>query len=496
MRIPPRERNYKVITGSWIAMALVSCAALAACAEMGPNLLEVYPDAAARRHRPVIIVPGAFGSRLRNVETGEVVWGRFSNLLSSRFKLILNPSNASSDLLDLPIDSADLSQNRDNLVAYSLFDEVGGRAFYRAIVRTLTDVAGYKVGDIENPQPDQDCFAFYYDWRRDIPENARLLGEAIDRVLAARPGGDGRVDIIAHSLGGLVTRYYLKYGVEDVAKGQGAIRPTNAGARRIETVVLLGVPSEGSLDTFTSLNEGWRLVRRLPAELIFTMPAAYQGLPHPESGPFIDANGTRLDVDLYDPAVWEEYGWSIFSPARLESLRQESRRQFDKGEAGARYSERLERMRAFLKAALARARRVHLALDTEDRESADGTRVFAFGGDCIPTPARAMILPDGKGRFRTVMHLDDVPDKVRTQRIARLMSEPGDGSVTRGSLLAMNTAGAKTSPGLKIDYALFLCDRHRNLTENVTFQDNLLHFLLYNGHPMRTDAAGGAGSSK
>jgi hypothetical protein len=306
------------------------------------------------------------------------------------------------------------------------------------------------------------------------------------------------VDIIAHSLGGLVTRYYLKYGKEDVLAGQGPIRPTHAGARFVDTLVLLGVPNEGSLDTFTSLSEGWRLVRRLPAEAIFTMPAAYQGMPHPESSPFIDPNGARLDVDLYDSAVWEEHGWSLFEPSSLEALRQETRRQFPKAESGDRYGERLGRMRAFLKAALARAHRLHLALDARDGARESGPRVFAFGGDCIPTPARAMILPDGKGRFRTLHRVEDVPDKLRTRRVERLMSEPGDGSVTRASLLAMNSSGEKTSPGLRIDYALFLCDRHRNLTENVTFQDNLLHFLLYRGSPMRDDpgagAAGGAAS--
>lgn len=461
-----------------MALLLIS---LAGCAAMAPNLQEVYPDASRRVRRPVIIVPGAFGSRLRNARTGEVVWGRFSNLFFSRFQLALNPLRAESDLLDLPIDAADLADNRDDLVAFSLFDQVGGRGFYRTIVRTLNDVAGYRTGSIESPRAGEDCFAFYYDWRRDIPENARLLGEAIERVLAARPHGDGKVDIIAHSLGGLVTRYYLKYGGAD-ALGDAPPRPTYAGARRVDTVVLIGVPTEGSLDTFASLHEGLRIVRRLPAEAVFTMPAAYQAMPHAETGPFIDGKGARVPIDLYDPEVWERYGWSSFRPDRMAALREASEHEFGRREGRVRYEERLRSMRAFLASALERARRLHDALEAEVPDPPP-LRFFAFGGDCIPTPARAMILPDDRGGYRTIIDPAEVPSRLRTPEIERLMSEPGDGSVTRSSFLAMKTTGERISPGLQLDYALFLCDRHRNLTENVTFQDNLLHFLLYRHAP-------------
>ena len=61
------------------------------------------------------------------------------------------------------------------------------------------------------------------------------------------------------------------------------------------------------------------------------------------------------------------------------------------------------------------------------------------------------------------------------------MVEPGDGSVTRSSLLATHSGQAAVDPqsGLHLDYSLFLCATHRSLTENVTFQDNLIQFLLY-----------------
>ena len=457
------------------AVLLLLALASLSCAQMRPDLLEVYPDAAGLEHRPVIIIPGIFGSRLKNGVTGEVVWGRFSNLLTSRFKLALNPSRAQHpDLLDLPIDSTDLTANRDDLVAYSVFDGVAGRAFYKRIVRTLTEVAGYRYGDINDPHPGEDCFAFYYDWRRDVVENAQLLGKAIARVRAVHPlpgGGRRKVDLIAHSLGGLVARYYVRYGAVDVLGGEPD-RPTYAGAADVDTVALIGVPNEGSLDTLESHNDGVHIVRSLPPAAIFTMPSAYSSLPRLRTSPFIDPNGVKLDIDLYESRNWETYGWSVFNPERLRKLREDIDHEFKGDRTEEIYQDRLVKMRAYLTAALQRAVRFNHALDRGGGPP-NPTRYFLFGGDCTPTPARAMIIPQPEGGFVTIARVKDLPRKLDTPAIERLMSEPGDGSVTRASLLAANGGD------IGIGASLFLCDTHRNLTENITFQDNLLQYLLY-----------------
>jgi hypothetical protein len=63
-----------------------------------------------------------------------------------------------------------------------------------------------------------------------------------------------------------------------------------------------------------------------------------------------------------------------------------------------------------------------------------------------------------------------------------LMLEPGDGRVTKASLLARQsldpTVARHRYSFFPVDYAVFLCERHTRLTGNLDFQNNLLHALL------------------
>jgi hypothetical protein len=62
------------------------------------------------------------------------------------------------------------------------------------------------------------------------------------------------------------------------------------------------------------------------------------------------------------------------------------------------------------------------------------------------------------------------------------MLEPGDGIVTKASLLARESLDSSVTRhryiDFPLDYPLFLCEKHDALTGNETFQDNLLHALL------------------
>jgi hypothetical protein len=63
-----------------------------------------------------------------------------------------------------------------------------------------------------------------------------------------------------------------------------------------------------------------------------------------------------------------------------------------------------------------------------------------------------------------------------------LLLEPGDGSVTKASLLGRNALDPSVKRhkyiNLPIEQSFFLCESHESLTGNLNFQDNLLNTLL------------------
>ena len=126
-------------------------------------------------------------------------------------------------------------------------------------------------------------------------------------------------------------------------------------------------------------------------------------------------------------------------------------------------------------------------------EPATPIRYVLFGGNCEITPARILVESEG-GKS----HARFLPGEVKAPKSGvpydMVMREPGDGRVTKPSLLARETLDP-TAPQheesfLPIAYFFFLCERHDQLTSNVSFQDNLLNILLTKQLPWDTMAPG------
>jgi hypothetical protein len=59
------------------------------------------------------------------------------------------------------------------------------------------------------------------------------------------------------------------------------------------------------------------------------------------------------------------------------------------------------------------------------------------------------------------------------------MYEPGDGRVTRRSLIRESSRdGESSNTSLPINYAVFACDLHGDVQKNKTLQDNALTVLV------------------
>lgn len=417
------RRQRRRWSGRAAAVAAFAVAA-AACATFrsAPPLPHVSSP------NPVVIVPGILGSRLEDSRDGSVVWGRIFGLRAFTVHETLIRGHAGErDGLELPIASRTLRKNRDHLVAAGILDRftviprVAEVEAYGAMLEAF-EVCGYQPGTVASCGLNADAAVLPYDWRRDVVESAQELGAAIRRIRDNAGDPATPVDLVAHSMGGLVVEYYLLYGEEDVLEHDPLPPPTYAGASGVRRVVLLGVPHLGSVEALTILHEGYRVGwRSISPEATFTMPSLYQLLP-PESAVRVAETGGRdagADLALYDGRTWPRYGLSVFSPeARRAFLRRckvlfpdDWRRQSDDLYSG---------FEPFLDAALTRAGRLRRAL-APFAERPAGPQVYLVGSAAHDTAATAELRHKGGG-----WRLDAGPT-------APGGTAPGDGTVTAAS---------------------------------------------------------------
>ncbi len=453
-----------------------------------PDLQRIFAAARARKGKPpVIVIPGILGSRLVNPKTGEIVW-------PTAFR-------SDTDGLGLPL-SPDLAANRDNLVPERIVEtaklaKLAPEVYiYHELLEALRIYGGYREGNWDDPGPEGDhdtLYVFAYDWRRDNVESARELVRKIETLKQKLQRPELRFNVVAHSMGGLVARYAARYGDADLPTGDAPPVVTWAGAAHISKIFMFGTPNEGSMDALATLlygysvNEGLRprlgILRKTSRENIVTVPSIFQLLPHAGAARFLDDNLAPLAVDLYDPATWRRYRWSPLNEP-------EYRARFA---AGQTRDENVPRpaadptvIDAYLAAVLTRARRFHEALDASVPTPAP-VPLYAFGGDCEETLAAPVIMRGAKaGDWVTLTTPRSLRTPTGQQRsrteVLRAMYEPGDGRVTRNSLLGTSLAARRGSTlvdsPLALAYAVFICDLHSNLQNNKTLQDNALTLLV------------------
>jgi pSer/pThr/pTyr-binding forkhead associated (FHA) protein len=189
---------------------------------------------------PVVIVPGLMGSQLWR--GSERVWPNVKYLFSR------------PDSFRLP--------EFEPLEARGLVGEV-------VIVPNLIKQEQYnRLGDYLEDSLDyereKDLMEFAYDWRQDVRESSKKLAEAVDNWHASPP-----ITIIAHSLGCLVSRYYIE---------------CLGGKDKVGRVVLLGGPHAGVPHAIASLHTGpdllpFGLLGERLREVLITFPSMYQLLP-------------------------------------------------------------------------------------------------------------------------------------------------------------------------------------------------------------------------
>ena len=261
---------------------------------------------------PVILLPGLFGSKLVVPGSGRSVWGDFSDGMA-------DPMSAEgAQLFAFPMEPGKSLDKLDPLSEVDgTLSTVDGRiAGIQVRVRAYGEaLAAIGVGswpgarDADGEASGDAAFEFAYDFRRSIDHSACLLElfmRRATRFLQVQRGSHApiRFDVVAHSQGGLVLRWFLRYG-GSLLPYDGLPRPTWAGADLIDRAIVVGSPSAGAtlaVDRLVSGVPGNPLHPPYGPVLMGSFPSGYQLLPRHRHDAISADDGHT--VDPLDPEFW------------------------------------------------------------------------------------------------------------------------------------------------------------------------------------------------
>ncbi|MGL4498465.1 MAG: esterase/lipase family protein [Planktothrix sp.] len=213
----------------------------------------------------IVLLPGIMGSVLQ--QNGRDVWAisgqSFWNAVKSPESLLLDQDDPAVDDLE------------DGIIATQVMQEfylVPGLAKVTdgyTKLRELLLGGNFRIYPQSPENPDLvNYYEFPYDWRRDNRVSARKLQRFIDEKLRQwrQESGyeDAQVILLAHSMGGLVSQYYLE---------------VLGGWRDCKALFTFGTPYRGSVSAILSLVEGYKKAFVNFTETVRSFTSVYHLLP-------------------------------------------------------------------------------------------------------------------------------------------------------------------------------------------------------------------------
>lgn len=216
----------------------------------------------------IIVLPGITGSVLQ--KDGKDVWAASGTAI---WKGLTSNFASIKDIKIAGEDDPDLDDLGDGIQATRLIDDVH-------IVPGLFKITGYtglrslfskqfevRKGSLVNKEP-ANYFEFPYDWRRHNRVSARMLKYFVDERLKIWRDYTGnkkaKIILIAHSMGGLVSRYFLE---------------VLGGWRDCRALFTFGTPFRGSINAVNMVANGYKNALIDLTETMRTFTAVYQLLP-------------------------------------------------------------------------------------------------------------------------------------------------------------------------------------------------------------------------
>jgi pimeloyl-ACP methyl ester carboxylesterase len=379
--------------------------------------------ATQKQNRSVILfIPGYYGSTLKDTHNGRRVFVTIGEMLFGATPLSLyNEELKTPKAPDLEVEGV--------LGSVSVIPGIYGINVYGAFLKELQ-----KSG--------REVIPFAYDWRLDLPETARHLHDTIETL---RGQGVTRIDLVAHSMGCLVTAYYLAYG----GQSPDSAALNWAGANNIDKAVLMAGPYGGAFVLFRNMQRGATLQGNrtyLPADALSSLPSSYQLLPF--SGDHIlDENGHPVSLSMTDAKTWESLHLGLLRRQELPP-------------------EVLAKRTTFLRNQLARARKFSELLKMENAATPPPPhlRILQLIGTGRPM-VDAGYYKKSQGEF-----VFDSDQPARHGLTPERLFQEGDGSVTRTSAVIPEALRPVTK-------TLYTPNAHEIVFEDAAFKKELHEFL-------------------
>jgi hypothetical protein len=209
----------------------------------------------------VVLLPGITGSVLQKdgrdvwAISGQAAWGWLRSLGDSLQELAINGGDPGGIVAARVMPDAHVVPGLVKIDGYS------------ATAKMVTETFDIVPGSIWDTGP-ANFIEFPYDWRLDNRVNARRLAELVsDRLPRWREysgNADASVIFLAHSMGGLVVRYFLE---------------VLEGWRDCRALITFGTPYRGSLNALNFLANGYKRLFMDLSEVMRSFPSMYQLLP-------------------------------------------------------------------------------------------------------------------------------------------------------------------------------------------------------------------------
>ena len=419
---------------------------------------------------PIIVVPGIGGSSLVDISNGKPAWGSYG------YTSYWPATEKDNKLLAFPwVNEDDESgKNRYKVKPFSMLNKVAinlipfvsvDLAIYSTIVKSL-EKSGYVryknmfKSDLSESGSKPPLFEFAYDWRKSNADNAKELHrfvEAKSNALQSQKSnfGNRKFNIVCHSMGCLVARYYLRYGEQGLGSESTPPNLDWRGSHRIENIIMVAPPNRGSIEALTNLVEGFHPHKikwlKYPPAVLGTMPSMYELLASKDIIDVSNQNGERLS--LLDPSLWQTMNWGLSDPTQKSILNQIA----SEITTNQNPSAQAKILQAKL---LHQAKLFHSRLDLESK-SPSGLGFYLFAGLGQPTGAGLVVNTETK-----------------TWSVKR--SNAGDGAVLRASAYAIkNTEKPDEGSIIPWDNVIYFNSDHMNLVQNNDFFANLYDVLIW-----------------